>query len=99
MTPETKEKLDYLKDLHNKYGRYVKSYFGFTYTDIANFMGIHKTSLSHIIKGKQNLTDDRELAFNKAFEKFDIYNKSKVFKENEGQKHTRDVYRSMRNSP
>ena len=98
MTPETKEKLDYLKDLHSKYGRYVNSYFGFTYKDLAEFMGITKSALGGIIKGKQVLTDDRELAFNKAFEKFDIYNKSKDFKENEGQKHTRDVYRSMRNS-
>lgn len=81
MTPETKERLDYLRQLYAKYGCYFGKYFGFTMKQMADYMGMGKTGISAIVRGKYDITPDREQAFNKMFEEFRIIERSKDFVE------------------
>lgn len=94
---ETQEKLEYLKGLAKQYGsHYLKKYFGFSLKDIADFMGVSKSAISDLVKGKTGLTKSRELSFSKAFEQFDIYNKTKDFKESETQKSIKEFWKQQK---
>jgi len=96
MLPETQSNLEYFRQLHAQYNRYMGKYFGFTMKQIAEFMGLKKSTFSDIIKGQRNLTDEHEQAFNRAFEEFKIYEKTRDFKETAQQRSLRDYWKAQK---
>jgi transcriptional regulator with XRE-family HTH domain len=93
---ECKRELEYLRNLHRQYNHYFKKYFGFSEKDIADFMGISKARFSYILSEKVKMDYGLEQRFLEAFKHFDIEAKTKDFRESEGQRSIRTLWRKIR---
>jgi len=91
--------LEYLRGLVAKFdAHYFNKYFGFTLKDIALRSGLQRQDLSKILKGKCRLPVKHMEAFIQAFKDLNIEEKSKDFKETEGQTWQRAHWAKMRNN-
>jgi len=98
MTPETAERLRYLRELHTKYNGYLAKYFGFTMGQFAQAMGLGKSSFTEIIKGKWDIAEKHEAEFNRAFDDLKVMEKTKDFKESNFQLSLREHWKKQKTS-
>lgn len=77
--------LQYLQDLHRKYARYWKQYFGFTAKDIADYLGLTKNQFSAILRNRNHFPEELEVRLKAAFEEFKIMEQTRDFDGSPGQ--------------
>lgn len=92
------KELEYLQELKRKFGSdYIQKYFGFTFGEIGQKIGLKKANFSMILTGRQNLPKKHEQRFIEVFNEMKIIEKTKDFKESESQLLTKYYNRKLRN--
>ena len=88
--------LEYLRVLTQKYGNYLKQYFGFTLKDMAAKIGINPKLLLMVIHDQRNMPEKHVQRFIEVFKEMDIENRTKDFKPSKFQLEMRELWRKIR---
>jgi len=85
--------LEYLRELAFKYhsSHYVRKYFGFSFKEIAQKVGINYTNFIRVLNGERTLPEKYARALTQVFKEMDIRARTEGFVESENQKAIREL--------
>ncbi|MFA5388843.1 MAG: hypothetical protein WC312_03715 [Candidatus Omnitrophota bacterium] len=92
---DIQRELEYLRQLKIRYGsHYVRKYFGFSFKEIGEKIGLNKIQMSNVITGKRKLQGIQIDRLKNAFLDMNIEAKTKDFKETPAQLARKGLWRA-----
>lgn len=100
MSGRCERELEYLHKLAQKYNsaHYIRKYFGFSFKEIADKLGISKGYFSNMVRGQIPMPEKYQEHFKVLFKDMKIEERTQNFQESDFQKSTRELMQRLKYS-